>query len=166
METSYIAGIFDGEGWITVSCWKNSKKKMAQWSNHYVRYQLVVGIANTYFPLIHQINEQLGGDLFINDSAHRRDPKNRVVYTWRLSSQKAANFLAIVMPYLIVKKDEAVLAIKLQENIQEHKGTMRYHPDRATEIHSFRQGLTDEIRALKKRRFDILPSVGSDPNSH
>ena len=160
IETAYIAGIFDGEGWITISKWENAQRKRTEYAPNYVRLQLIVGIANSHLPLMENIHAQLGGNLFQNDSAFRKNPKNRICYHWRVSSGKAADFLKQILPHLIAKRDEAILAIELQQHITENIGVLKYHPERSQELYSFRQNLTDQIKLLKKRRF--APLVNGD----
>lgn len=162
-EPAYVAGLFDGEGWITVSTWHNAKKQYPQWSPRYIRHQLMVGIANTNKPLIDRIHQQFGGDLYINNSANKKNPNNRLGYTWRKSSLKASEFLELLLPYLVVKREEAILAIELQKHITDNKNVVRYKPERADEIYSHRQHIADSIRALKKRRWDT--PVSSDPRT-
>jgi hypothetical protein len=161
LELPYIAGFFDGEGYITVSHWKNAHKSYRAMSPEYVRYQLHVGIGNTHKPLIDAIQAQCGGNVYAGDSAYRKNPKNRICYNWRLSSRKAMHFLQNIAPYLVAKRDEALLAIELQHHVDNYKGVVRYYPEEAKGIYAHRQVLTDQIRALKKRRFDI--PVGDDP---
>ena len=155
LDIQYVAGLFDGEGWITVNVWSVPGRE-------YIRYQLFVGIGMNHYPLMRKMKEQFGGLLHRNDSAHKRNAeKNRINYQWRLSSRPAAQFLASIRPHLNIKGDEADLAIELQAHITKHASDFKYRKHLRPELYAYRQQMVDKIRTLKKRSWDV-PN-GSDP---
>lgn len=164
LDIRYVAGLFDGEGWITINVIPlGSIKGRHRYTENYVRYQLFVGIGMNYYPIIAQMSLQFGGLLHRNDSANRRlGPANRISYQWRLSSRAARDFLLQIEPFLIVKKEEAQLAIEFQAHMRKECQTTRYHPERREELYAYRQGIVDRLRELKQRAFDV-PN-GSDPS--
>ena len=88
----------------------------------------------------------------------RLSPTHRPLYTWNVSSQLMCTFLRKVMPYLIVKKDEAELALELQDSIDRYKFKLgnRYwlHPERDA-ILARRAEIATEMSALKHRIFPL-----------
>jgi len=159
LDIRYVAGLFDGEGWITI-CKQNLGGRF-HYSADYVRYQLVAGIGMTYRPLIEQLHKQFGGGFYINRTAQKKMPKSRAGFMWKLSSQPAADFLKLIEPHLIAKLDEAVAAIEFQRHIRKHTHDFRYRPEMRPALYADREEFRRQLLAFKKREFDT-PVVG-DP---
>jgi hypothetical protein len=148
MDIRYVAGLFDGEGYVRIARWKKPNSR-------HVRYQVIAGIGMTYFPVIEALRDQFGGSM--NENRHDlRNPKARIQFTWHIASQTAASFFRKVLPHLIVKRDEVELALQLQDSIDKYVHKLghhhKYHPDR-DKIFARRADLAARIFALKKRTF-------------
>jgi len=154
LDIRYVAGLFDGEGWITVNVW-------AVPGREYIRYQLFVGVGMSHYPLMKAMQDQFGGLLHRNDSAAKRNPNHKICYQWRLSSRPAVGFLEAVRPHLKVKGEEADLAIVLQKHITAHASDFKYRPHMRPELYAFRQSIVDQLKSLKQTRWDV-PN-GGDP---
>ena len=153
MELSYAAGLFDGEGTIGVDVAYIDRP-----SKPYTRSQLRVAITMTHLPTIQLFHTQFGGSISRCDSANRRNKNHRIVYTWLVWSNLAANFLRDILPYLITKKEEAILAIEFQDHIRSsvlHFRKYRGNPPDIDDIHSYRYHLIKEIKKLKKKGYDV-----------
>lgn len=148
MEIAYAAGLFDGEGYVRIARWAKPR------STH-VRWQVIAGLGMTYLPIMKAWHKQFGGTLYINDHS-KRNPNHRAQYMWKTSSQEACTFLRQVLPFLVVKREESVLCLELQANIEAHKFKLgnRFwkHADHAG-ILALRQSLADQVRDLKHRRW-------------
>ncbi len=156
LDIRYVAGLFDGEGWITICVMPiTSMGSGHRYTDKYVRYQMFVGLGMNYHPLIAKICDQFGGAVHRNDSAHKKSANNRICYSWRLSSNKAAEFLKQILPYLQVKDEEAKLAIEFQAHMREHTSDFKYRPHLRPQLYAYRQDIVDRIKAFKKRSFDI-----------
>ncbi len=154
LDTKYIAGLFDGEGFISVNVWK--PVKYGNYSDHYVRYQLFCGVGMTFRPIITELYEMFGGTFYHHHRVNiKRFPNCKPVYLWRQQSDNAANFLRQIIPHMIVKREEAELAIQLQEHIKAHKGFTRGNPELAGELYSFRQQLVDRMRIIKRTAYPV-----------
>ena len=94
-DLAYIAGIFDGEGYLDMD-------KRGFWR---------LGIANTYKPLIDWLGRRISYSTF---NFHRRqNPKWKEVYNWNLHGNlKVKALLKLLLPYLTVKQLKALVAIK------------------------------------------------------
>lgn len=159
LDIQYVAGLFDGEGCISIG------KGMflggyARYSEDYIRYQLAVGMAMTYRPVIEQLSRQFGGRFA---GGHKTDrakafPNRRPGFAWGLSSGPAAAFLVKIEPYLIVKQEEARVAIEFQEHILANRSVLRYHPERRGELYAVREHYRMHLRELKRPNF--LPIKG------
>ena len=104
IDYRYLAGLFDGEGCITVYTRKDTK------GCKNLRYVLRIQITNINVPLMDYLNSI--GWYVIKRSSSKYTI--RVCYEARLEDRKAANFLIEVLPFLRIKYHEAALAIEFQ----------------------------------------------------
>jgi hypothetical protein len=96
LSLEYIAGLFDGEGYITVN--KNKKSFIP-----------VVGIKMNGFNLLKKLNVQFGGYFY-----QRKNYINRPLTEWTLrGSFQVIPFLTKIEPFLIIKKEQAQLCLEL-----------------------------------------------------
>lgn len=103
VELAYTAGLFDGEGSISVFPAKGRKD---QWA-------LRVMLSNTDQRMIWWFQERWPGVLSIR---HPKPGKNhKISYYWMLAERKAVRFLEDVYPYLVEKQERAMYAMKLKE---------------------------------------------------
>lgn len=153
MDDRYAAGLFDGEGYVRIARWQKA-------SSRHIRYQLILGIGMTFRPVIEELRNTYGGSINMNRHDLRRKT-HRIQFTWHAGSQIGAAFLRRVMPYLIVKRDEAKIALLFQEHIDKNPyvsaGPVAMR-DNHSEIVAYREKLFQEITALKKRSFPPLTS--------
>lgn len=156
MHVAYAAGLFDGEGNIIVTKWYCDRP-----TKPYMRYQLKASIGMTHYPTILAFHTRFSGCVVRNDSAHRKNPLNRIQYTWYVWSGFAYRFLKEIEPYLITKKEEALLGIEFQEHVNECKPLFRQHrgkPPNGVEIYEYRDNLLSKLKDLKKFEYDIPAS--------
>jgi hypothetical protein len=150
LDDRYAAGLFDGEGYIRVNRW-------AKPGSIHVRYQLFGGIGMAYLPVIQALQATYGGTLNVNRHSVR-NPVHRDQFQWNFSSQIGAAFLRRVLPHLVVKRDEAELALELQSSIDEWKHKLGHHHalhPRRDEIFAEREDLARRIAELKHVRFSL-----------
>lgn len=155
MNDAYAAGLFDGEGMIRVA-------------NHIHRdgvtriYQLHATLGVTYHPVVEQLKQAYGGSVHQNRHDLRK-AVNRIQFNWVAASQQAASFLRRVRPYLIIKADQADLALELQANIDEWRGRLGtragFHPDR-DKVFAWRADVARRLMELKKVSFPPLDPRG------
>lgn len=146
LELPYVAGLFDGEGYITINKYHHPK-------GTHIRYQLFVGIGMTDKPVIEAIAEQFGG-MFTSYKSPKK-PTHRRVFEWRVSSKSAVPFLKAVLPWLIVKKDRANLVLKFQEHMTSNAGVFKYQKHRREEMYAYRESVLDELKRLQTVSFDL-----------
>lgn len=103
LSIGYIAGFFDGEGCIGIYSYRHGK---------YRSTGMQVKIANTNPVVLLAIQERFGGKI------KTRTPKggNLPLYILSWDSAKALAVLKMLEPHLLVKKDQATLAIEFWEN--------------------------------------------------
>ena len=148
MELAYAAGLFDGEGYARISRWEKPKSAHVAW-------QVRIGIGMTYKPIIEELHKQFNGSFYVNDHS-KRNSNHRPQYFWTARSKEACAFLSAVLPFLVVKREEVILCLELQANIETYKFKLgnRFwkHPDHA-QIIAHRQRLADQVSELKHRRW-------------
>ncbi len=148
LSNEYVAGLFDGEGFIRIATYKKP-------DSIHVRYQVIVGIANTYRPVLDLVQKQFSGNLYCNRH-DLRSSGHRPVHNWTAASQLAGAFLKELLPFLYIKKEQAELALELQANIDEYRHKLGHaygvHPQRG-KIFAYRKALADKILELKKVSF-------------
>mgnify|MGYP001573491374 CR=1 FL=1 len=93
---SYIAGIFDGEGCVSIYKGKSG-----------FRVQVSIEMRDP-----HAI-KYIASILNIRVIKKERDDENHVMYCVQMNNTKSLKFLNMVYPYLRVKKEQAMVAIKM-----------------------------------------------------
>lgn len=145
MNDCYVAGLFDGEGCVGISRWPKP-------GSRHVRYALFVSIGMTYRPIIEAIATEYNG--FYHENRHDlRNKKHRIQFNCVFGSQIAATFLRRLLPYAIVKREEIIVALELQDNIDQNP----YHPgkkqENRQELLAIREDIYQRLSALKKTRY-------------
>lgn len=167
LTLEYVAGLFDGEGWCriqTPGMNPDGIQISGSHKRHFPSYQVIAGIAMTYKPIMTLLLERFDGILYGDDHYRRKDPKNRTIYRWHVTSRKAYTFLSAIRPYSIIKLDQIELCLELQDHIDHHKSTMRWStPDFRAEIAAHRKALADRITSLKKVNFNLPVDHGATP---
>ncbi len=149
MNLEYAAGIFDGEGYVYIF------KKQRQ---NYLGYYVSVGLTMCHYPTVKAFHDQFGGHL--NSGSARVNPKHRNQFMWGLSNQMAAKFLVTMIPHLVIKKDEAIIAVALQAHIELYKKG----PYDRDKVLIWREGLFQQCKALKSVEFAPLLRKGPGPS--
>ena len=98
-KLAYIAGIVDGEGCISV------RKRGIHGSLP------LISVVNTNWEVLKLIKDTFGGSISIHNRP--KTEASKWCYIWRQSCLPAAETLERLLPYLIVKKKHALLAIQL-----------------------------------------------------
>ena len=129
-EIAYIAGFLDGDGCIMLIPWKRKQ---------YLYYCLRVTASNVFSEPLYLIQRIFGGKVKLYKS---REGCNDA-YEWRIASRKAETFLTVVLPYLIIKKEEATLALQ-------HAALRGVKTPRKAE-------LAKQVKALKSRNRLLNP---------
>lgn len=91
----YLAGLIDGDGCIHFDLTGN-------------KLYAVVKVNMTHFGIIDALYKQFGGAFYTRAAKN----KNRASFTWHLKNNAAIPVLVSIYPHLIVKKEQAKLAIQ------------------------------------------------------
>ncbi len=104
-DKAYIAGLIDGEGYISIFRHFHPKRKISS-------YRVSVGITNTDRELILWLYSKLGGH-FVDGRNTRDNWKMRYDVIWY--SRKARTVLDMVLPYLKSKKLKAEIVLEFSK---------------------------------------------------
>lgn len=120
-ELAYLAGMVDGDGSITLHMRAAGS----------LRLRLYVG--NTNEALIHWLHEHFGGDISLN--VHRGSgtwdaTKHKQMHHWRIERDAAVELLSALIPFLLVKRAVAEVAIEAWGNRQPTDRSERTRPMR------------------------------------
>jgi hypothetical protein len=114
LSDEYVAGLFDGEGTVSVYCFTQTRKS----GNSYRRYQLTVVLTNTHRPVLDRIRVQYGGFIVKHQSRMGR----RQCYRWMASAHIAQRFLSAIQPYAIIKRPVIDLGLELRGLVEGRRG--------------------------------------------
>jgi len=107
IQKAYLAGLFDGEGHLTLHRQKSGK---------YNYYTPELGISNTSMELMkYLINTLKKGGIPLKLYLQKKGKNKPVGIAHVTTHQDAYCFLLVVLPYLIVKKNKAKLIIEFIE---------------------------------------------------
>lgn len=100
---AYAAGLIDGEGCIRIQ--KQSNKQT---------YIVVVQLAMTNKAIVirDELIKTFGGNSYDMEFKNEKWAKQ---WQWRISGEKACDLLKKILPFLVLKKQQAILALSLNE---------------------------------------------------
>jgi hypothetical protein len=105
-KRAWLAGLFDGEGSIIFV----HKDRLTP--------SIRITITNTSLPLLERVQEVAGvGQIIVQRRAGQMNPKHSASWHWQTYSASAFHLLEQMLPWLIVKREKALLALE------------RRHPD-------------------------------------
>lgn len=138
-DVIYLAGLFDGEGSVSIV---ESKQ-----------YSLRVSLANSHVETLDWIARTFGGRLYVYDyHKDRRSTSNpetwkpQGVVVWQANT--ALRLLSLLLPYLRIRKQQAIIGIQFQEGMRRRSKTDGRQSSLPLET---RGAFAAEIRGLNAR---------------
>ena len=109
-DLAYIAGLFDGEGSISLRLFPRQTKRYGK-RTYYI---LAVGIANCRRDALEWVQNtmDIGGRISSKWSSNKGYFRNYVCYRLDYNNARAIRFLELVSPFLKIKKEEADLVLE------------------------------------------------------
>jgi hypothetical protein len=156
LSPQYMAGLFDGEGSVCVDIRRMTRSAC-----------LRICICNRHQGILADVKETTGYG-FITKVSGKRSKCG----VWIAVSIQAARFLEIVRPYLVIKSDQADLAIEFQSITKRH-GRTKLDPAIALRKEQIRREIQacnaryndKSLRNLKKGLNSAdLPEMGTTPS--
>jgi len=128
----WAAGIIDGEGCIVLSRDHIGPTKES--------YSLRVGVSNTDIRMLHKLKELFGG--CISKHGRKQKPHHLDKWCWRVGSKCAENCLLQILPWLVVTREQAELAILSRQ----YRRTSRWDIERLTQ----QRAIFNRLKSLKR----------------
>lgn len=102
----YLAGFFDGEGYVGIISWKGCES-----------YTLKIQLTNTHLETLQRIQEEYGGLINSHDRMKTNiNHSNAYVLCWY--ADKARNILQQIYPYSVTKKQRIECALQFPLNVK------------------------------------------------
>jgi hypothetical protein len=119
LSLEYIAGLFDGEGSISIyAAGAGVRHRPSPY------YCLQITITNSHEGVLRAVRESLGCGVIVAVKGGKAS--RRLCFGWVVSSKAAGRVLALLLPYLVIKRQRAELAIRFQGTMQNgHVGRKR-----------------------------------------
>jgi len=144
LSTEYLAGLFDGEGCVHIAH-QNPNKPLGRLSP---TFGLRVIYCLTHEEVIRQISEQLG---YGYCKLRKNNARWKDAFQVQICGARAGAFLRSIYPYLIVKREEVELALKLQDHVTKYRYTWQRMPsEQKLALIAYRQAIKDQIQALRR----------------
>ena len=142
IDIRYIAGFWDGEGTINIH---RQKIKNSDKMQHF----LYVKVSNTNKEILEKIKKFFGRGIITSNGIPVKG--HRKAWQYQASCNNAYKVIEILYPYLIVKKEQAELAMQFQERMNiKKKRCMRYSKDITSGERKYRENVRVTISNLNK----------------
>lgn len=148
----YAAGLVDGEGCITAKSTKSGTG---------MGIRVVVGMATKAQEVLARLHATYGGTLITQEP---KNPQHAKITTWTLNGSEAARFLERVSPHIILKTEQARIAMEIESlrTSQERIGNRDHY--RWTPVNLERaQVLKDRLMSLNARGREASEPAGPVP---
>jgi hypothetical protein len=118
-DLAYAAGIIDGEGTIVVTLRTRTERKIRTafggtrpYTMHELQAQVKVG--NCDLRLAPWLVERFGGHIYHYEPSGNRKP---ISYWYLRGTQRVRTFLVALLPFLVIKREQAETAIALCDTV-------------------------------------------------
>jgi len=116
LPPEYVAGLFDGEGMVSL-VYVAGRKWKSDPTKNIGALKFVVGMSNTFKPVLEQVQAAFGGDLNINNAV-KKQPHHKQVWAWKITGRdKAIRFLLTIQPHVIIKAEQVTLGLSYLETV-------------------------------------------------
>lgn len=139
VSDQYVAGFFDGDGWVTVQVKEGHRREDRKSKTPF--FVAIVGFANKNKEVLERIQERFGGSIYTRKNGH---------HILNIGSDGRKIILEKMLPYLIVKRERAELMIQLLAEFRPRGERNRYNPLNKEEIET-RMRLAKKIALLNSR---------------
>ena len=136
LSTEYIAGLFDGEGHVSITF--AVRRGIAC-------PKLTVKLTNTHLPVLLLVREQYGGTIYAGKCTMSHHLQ---VHTLSFSVKQSECFIRAMLPHLVIKYEQALVALKFQATIY-RRGKQVV----SDEEKGIRENCMNEVKKLKKENW-------------
>jgi hypothetical protein len=147
-RVAYLAGFFDGEGHIAIVRRTDARKRHKNGTvSKYLRFCLNIAIGQTTRDVLDLFHAEFGGSIAHTIGKRSYDRGTYYRWDWRCGTAQASNALTQMLPFLIVKREQALLAVEFQSSMGERSLGPRGH---GPEMRQYRQSCFDGIRNMRQ----------------
>jgi len=146
-QLAYLAGIMDGEGCFVIGCYAFSKKTGVP------HFHTTMRVTSTDKILIDWLVENFGGKCSSYTPAQTAKNSRRTPYCWVIHSERVKHLCEVMLPYLIIKKDQAELMIQMRDTFEKtrmRKGCQGTQPIEK-EVLDLRYSLFHKLKSMHAR---------------
>jgi hypothetical protein len=147
---AYLAGFIDADGSITIVNAKYKDKKGIT----RIQYRIKLSAHNCKIQPIQVLQKEFGGGKLRNTRRGKikLHPNWRSCYEWIITNHMAANAIKSMLPYLIVKKEQALLCLEMDRlKTETNAAIRRWNPELGKKITNQFIELKTKINVLNKR---------------
>jgi len=137
LTAQYTAGLFDGEGSVSIVV-RNYRKDNRPF------YSLAIQLTNTHYGIVESLKETWSGHVY---SEHHKN-RQRMYYKWMLLGKNGLSFLEAVLPFSIIKQRQVNIGIEFISTILPKIGS---RGARTNEMHQNQTKLREELMALNEK---------------
>lgn len=137
-EAGYSAGVVDGEGTLSMT----KREYSANWSPNYA---VIVEVTNTKREMCDWLKETTGIGT-VSPKTHT-NKRHKRTYVWKLDRHEMAAFLNRILPFLVIKEDQARLLLEMLNLENPNSPCDRVDP----KVNITREFIWRELSALNKR---------------
>lgn len=101
---AYAAGLFDGEGSVSLVRQRNNRSHSPQ-----------VAVASVDYEVVLWFRKHFGGSIVTKQP---RKSSHSVSYDWRLTDRRALDFLKLIRPYLVIERKIRRIDLLLNDYIE------------------------------------------------
>lgn len=143
IEKAYLAGLFDGDGYIGIRKQYPSPDRM--------QYVMSVVLTLTDKPTLEFWIEKTGIGSFC--TLPRNATGRKPVYQWRLAAKKGESLLRMIYPYLMIRKSQADIAFRFRKTISRSMYNRGRNKDLYEIAMKKREELMQELQQIKKKNY-------------
>lgn len=138
-DIAYTAGIIDGEGSIVIS-----KGKQHVGPGYSYEVLVSVHMMDAYVPKF--LSECFGGKVRRSKVTHK-NKKGDYAYYYHANGSRARVLLSLIHPYLLIKRQQAEIAMYLQDKLSSNPNGKRVTPKMNQEREALKK-LIEEIKRI------------------
>ena len=144
-ECAYIAGYVDGDGGFYSYCLPYVSKKTGK---NLFTFQNYIRFSSTDLCAIEWVGEKVGFTAYYQQKPVKGRPYERIVYNLQITGKKLDALIVRLIPYLIIKKQNAILVMKIRETYQikyGSQGVPQHIADKRHELHKQLRQITSRF---------------------
>lgn len=138
---AYAAGLFDGEGSVSIAYSLGGRDKTKRY------HSLHVSLTSTTPEMLEWLKANFGGPIITQRKAQAGW---KLASRWQISGKHAAEFLALIEPYLVLKRPQVAVALNFRQTLRGYNGQFGREP-LTPEIEAQRELLRQELLQLNRR---------------